>query len=736
MKRLMPAILTLWACLTLCVLSPTAVAQAPPTTLTLWHSYIGNEETALKQVIADFAKQRPDITVQVQGVPYGGYPEKIENAIGLASGPDVFIFAHERIGGWVTRKIIAPTPLTDGALTAYLPETLAPLHYKGTLYGLPLAFKSLALFYNRAVIDEPPADTDALIALGERLASKKIFPIAYPATKFYFHAPWYFGFGGEIFGPDMRVAFDGPGALASFRFVADLTERGFIPEEPTDAVINHLFNSGQAASVISGPWFLSSIDETLDFGVAPLPIVSATGVRAKPLLTVEAALVSAKTAHPAAAWALATFLAADPVAASVRALVGRQTVAAVSAWEDPQVSGDPTLSAFRAQLQDTVPTDNRPEMTRVWSPANLALSKLLRGKATPEDAAEAAIRQHKIDSRPPPPPSSPTFYLIILAALAILALVILGRWVGRVRANKALAREAKRGWRWIAPASIATFVLVILPFGVCLAMALFAHHPDGSWSFVGVSNFGEILGTEYYDPLEPLAFYYALLITIVWTLANVAIHVGLGLGLALLLNRKLGGISPFYRVLLIVPWAVPNYITALIWKGMFHKQYGAINGMLEGLGLDGVSWFSDFGTAFFANLSTNAWLGFPFMMVVCLGALQSIPRDLLQAAEVDGASAWQRFRHVTLPLLKPALIPAILLGIVWTFNQFNIIYLVSGGEPDHSTEILITEAYKWAFERGDRYGFAAAYGAMIFGALLIWSWISVRIAKRVEETYT
>ena len=109
------------------------------------------------------------------------------------------------------------------------------------------------------------------------------------------------------------------------------------------------------------------------------------------------------------------------------------------------------------------------------------------------------------------------------------------------------------------------------------------------------------------------------------------------------------------------------------------------------------------------------------MMVVSLGALQSIPRDLDEAAEVDGASRWQRFRHVTLPLLRPALVPAIVLGSVWTFNMFNVIYLVSGGAPGGSTEILISEAYRWAFSRQYQYGYAAAYGVLIFLLLLLYT---------------
>ena len=206
------------------------------------------------------------------------------------------------------------------------------------------------------------------------------------------------------------------------------------------------------------------------------------------------------------------------------------------------------------------------------------------------------------------------------------------------------------------------------------------------------------------------------------------LHVSLGAALAMLLREPWVRLRGVFRVMLILPWAIPNYITALIWKGMFHYQFGAINGVLGWLGVEPVSWFGSFSTSFAANLATNTWLGFPFMMVVTLGALQSIPRDLEQAAEVDGASGWQRFRHITLPLLKPALLPAVVLGSVWTFNMFNIIYLVSGGEPDGSTEILISEAYRWAFTRQHQYGYAAAYAVLIFFVLLAYSRVGNRVS--------
>jgi arabinogalactan oligomer/maltooligosaccharide transport system permease protein len=272
-------------------------------------------------------------------------------------------------------------------------------------------------------------------------------------------------------------------------------------------------------------------------------------------------------------------------------------------------------------------------------------------------------------------------------------------------------------------------LLVLAPFAVGASMSLFEHH-DGQWTFVGLSNFLDIALSRHGPIWAPLSFWYTLAVTVLWTLANLALHVGIGVALAMVLREPWVKMRGLFRVLLIIPWAVPNYITALIWKGMFHRQFGAINGLLGWMGLEPVSWMGSFTTAFAANLTTNTWLGFPFMMVVTLGALQSIPRDLEQAAEVDGATGWQRFRHVTLPLLMPALTPAVLLGSVWTFNMFNIIFLVSGGEPDGSTEILISEAYRWAFTRGHRYGYAAAYAVLIFGVLILWSRAANRLAGR------
>jgi len=323
--------------------------------------------------------------------------------------------------------------------------------------------------------------------------------------------------------------------------------------------------------------------------------------------------------------------------------------------------------------------------------------------------------------------------------LAVLLFVGLG--VG-ARVRRALAVH-RRAYLYVVPAMLSMLVLVFFPFfyGIILSFTnanIYNTDQPITDLWVGFGNFREILGdtdvvrdTPEGRVIDYSSFYWTLGFTIVWTVTNVTIGVSIGLLLALILHRKGFALKPVYRIILILPWAMPNYITALIWKGMFHSQFGTINQLIQILGGSPVSWFDTPFTAFLTVLSTNGWLSFPFMMVISLGALQSIPADLYEAARVDGASGVQQFRSITLPSLKPALVPAVIISVIWTFNMFNIIYLVSGGNPGGSTEILITEAYKIAFEQY-RYGYAAAYSTVIFLILFAYGAWQNRVTRATE----
>ncbi len=707
------------------------------TKLVVWHAYSGGEEKALTQVVRSFQEQHPQgPEIEAIGVPYGNFADKLQAAIPRGHGPDVFIQAHDIVGQWSKLGLLEPLnrhlPL-DEVLPTLWPETIAPLRDGESVLGLPLSFKSLALFYRKDLVPQPPRTTEEILAIGEKLKAasspgNRRYGLVYEAGNFFKHAALLHGFGGSIIPPGSPIPkLDTPEQLRALTFVSQLVRRGDLPDEMSAVLTTQFFNEGRAAMTINGPWFIAEIAPGVPYGVAPMPVISETGNVAAPLTSIEAGFVSARSEHPAEAAQFLRYLA-GPQSARVRALVGRQSVAETTTWQLPEVQHDPVLSAFLAQRSHIVPSPTHPAMRAFWEPGEQALRQVLRG-AEPKDALRSAQKLLDQYLRPAPGTAQEKPYLI---ALSVLALVLSGWQYLRLRHRNVFgeAWRERGAYGYIVPALLAMVLLTLIPFLVGAGMSLFHRDLDGGWRFVGTQNFRDILLCVDGGCFEPMSFYFTLLVTLLWTAANVVLHLAIGGGLALLLRSPWLKLRGVYRMLLIVPWAVPNYITGLIWKGMFNRQFGAINGLLVLMGIPPVSWFSHFSTALAANIATNVWLGFPFMMVVALGHLAQIPNELEEAAMLDGASRWQRLRHVVLPLLLPAMLPSVILGAVWTFNMFNVVFLVSGGEPDGATDILVSQAYRWAFTRGHRYGFAAAYAVLIFVILIIQSALTRRLTDR------
>jgi len=283
---------------------------------------------------------------------------------------------------------------------------------------------------------------------------------------------------------------------------------------------------------------------------------------------------------------------------------------------------------------------------------------------------------------------------------------------------------------FLLPAVIVMFGVIVYPFiyNIVISLSNMSLRHFRDWRIIGLRQYVKVFSEEI--------FYSVFFKTLIWTFVNVSFHVVIGVFLALMLNKKSLKFKPIFRTLLILPWAIPQVITALTWRSMFNFEYGAINIFIaKYLNLSPVEWLLRPFEAFTACIITNVWLGFPFMMVVALGGLQSIPQELYEAAEIDGASAWQKFKNITLPFLRPVMAPAITLGIIWTFNNLNIVWLVSnGGEPGDQTHILVSYVYKAAFNLY-RYGYASALSVVIFFILLAIGLYFLKKTRAVESVY-
>ena len=291
-----------------------------------------------------------------------------------------------------------------------------------------------------------------------------------------------------------------------------------------------------------------------------------------------------------------------------------------------------------------------------------------------------------------------------------------------------LNNDNKLGYFYSYPAFLLLCILTFYP----IFSGFYLSFTDSTSSRLGDEEI--VWFDNYIEVFSESSFFRVTLTTLFWTVTNVSAHVIIGLCLAMVLNRDIYG-KKIYRTILLLPWAIPSFISVLVWRGMFQPS-GFIN---QQLGIDSFDYFSSTGTALTIVILVNIWLGFPFMMMVFSGALQTIPKDLYEAAAIDGVSNFNQFKNITLPLLKPTLVPVSLLGFIWTFNMFNVIYLMTSGGPvveiggPGGSDILITYVYDLAFP-GGYYGLAAAWSVIIFLMLFAFSIYYAKVSKTMEVT--
>jgi arabinogalactan oligomer/maltooligosaccharide transport system permease protein len=290
-----------------------------------------------------------------------------------------------------------------------------------------------------------------------------------------------------------------------------------------------------------------------------------------------------------------------------------------------------------------------------------------------------------------------------------------------------LINKKKAAYFLIAPSLLVLLFMIGYPlvYGMNLSFTNMNLRHFLDRQYIGFKN--------YQDILSDLEFYTTTFRTVIWTVVNVAFTVSIGVCLAIILNRKLP-FKNFFRVLLMLPWAVPQYIAVLTWRNMFQSQYGTIDILLNKIGLTSISWLSDPFWTFIACIITNIWLGVPFMMVIALGTMQSIPMEMYEVGAIDGATSWKKHMRITIPLLKPVMTPAIVLSTVWTFNMVNVIYMMTGRTGDNQTQILVSRVYKDAFTYFN-YSKAATFSVLIFLILVLFAAYFVKTMRGGEGVY-
>jgi multiple sugar transport system permease protein len=304
---------------------------------------------------------------------------------------------------------------------------------------------------------------------------------------------------------------------------------------------------------------------------------------------------------------------------------------------------------------------------------------------------------------------------------------------------RAYAAAPRRGWlsrlledeRWLAstllmPTVVLLGLFIAYPFVMGVWLSVTDTKVGVAGQFVGFANFAKL----WSDDIFRVAVYNTCLYTFVTTVVKLV----LGLWLALLLNRDFRG-KAFTRAFILLPFIIPTVLSTFAWKWMFDPTFSVINWMLFRLGLMSgrINWLGDPDLALFSVMIVNVWRGVPFYAISLLAGLQTISPELHEAAAIDGARAWSRFRHVTWPLLLPVTMVIVLFSVIQTFADFQLVYVLTGGGPANATQLFATYAYQIGIGTG-LLSQGAAVSLAIFPILLLVVIIQLLYIRRVETT--
>lgn len=715
--------------------------RSDKTEITIWHQMRVDEREILQHQLDRFMKIHPQIKVtQIYKETEELRSGFIIAAIG-GKGPDLVYGPQDQVGPFEVMNIILPLD------TVFSKDFLAQFNEKALIWSNDhlwmIADKlgnHLALVYNKKLVKKPPKTDKELIEIGKQITKDlngdgkaDQYGLVWNYTEPFFFIPFLTGFGGWVFDEKNHPSLNSEAMVKALKFIADLRDKyKIIPGEADYDIADVLFKEGRAGMIINGDWSWASYGKAgIDYGIAPLPLIEETGLYAAPMISAKGYSINANIKPekiPAVKLLLEFLLSPEQQIETAKELNTFPTNK--SLYENPFIKENEILVNSKRQIELGKPMPIISEMRAVWDAMRPYYQAVLGGAMSPDLAAQKMQNEavKKIQEMNEDVSSSSAELIFILTfSIGIILILFWAR-----KTLKAFFKDLSKNsfaYYLVLPAFVVMILVIIYPFAynIVLSFSNMNLRHINDWSIIGLNQYLKVFS-------EPI-FYTVFSKTIIWTVVNVFFHVTIGVTLALLLNRKIPGKSIF-RTLLILPWAIPQYIVALTWRGMFNYEYGAINLILTRyLSLPPIEWLKSPLEAFIAVIITNVWLGFPFMMVIALGALQSIPNELYEAAEIEGANWFQKLSKITLPLIKPVMIPAITLGIIWTFNNLNVIWLVSNaGEPSDQTHILVSYVYKAAFNLY-RYGYAAAFSMIIFLILLIMSLTFLKRTKATETVY-
>jgi ABC-type sugar transport system permease subunit/ABC-type glycerol-3-phosphate transport system substrate-binding protein len=728
---------------------PPALAATGPQKVVFWNLFTsGSSHDVVVELVDRFNRSQSAYVVEQVDIPYNHITAKILPAVAGGVAPDLTLFDRFLVASYAARNAFQPLDAyaeRDGIrgedfFTAPWEECL----YDQKLYAVPYDTDVRLLYYNRELFrqagldpDRPPKTWSEMREFSRQLTKRRpdgrfeqigAVPI-WGNTGLYLYC-WQKG--GRFLSEDGRqVTLDDPRNVEALTWIQNYVREYGIEELLTlqtgfGADSQNPFVTGRIAMIVLDVGTLTMLERyggDLDWAAAPPPYAD-DGVPAT--WSGGFSLVMPRgSRQPEGAWQFARFVLRDD-SQRFMATSSNKLPSLLSAGEDPFFQS----SAYWRLAIDQMRFSHYRPVSAVGSALStemgVAVDQVIHGKLSPAEALGIATQETQLvlDRFLEKNRGAPVNWQVIYAVMGgLLALVLVARgtlsW-RRMRSMTIHRRQAMAGYLFALPALVGLLIFTIGPILTTLVYSFTRYEIITPATWEGVDNYRRLFTTDRY-------FLIALWNTLYFTLLSVPVSISMSLGLALLLNRPMRG-RALYRALFYLPTVVPLVAGSLLWAWLFNGEYGLINIVLGYVGLPQLPWLTSEHLSKPALVIMGLWNA-GGGMIIFLAALQGVPKALQEAARLDGAGRWASFRHVTLPMISPAMFFMTVMGLIASLQVFAQAYLMTSGGPVNSTLFYVLHLYREAFEKLNM-GSASAMAWVLFIVILTITGVQFVVGKR------
>lgn len=745
-------------------LGKNGLAKKEEETITVWA--MGAEGMKIAQMARKFEQANPGIKVITQAIPWEAAHEKLITSVVGEIPPDVSQLGTTWMAEFQAMGALVPLDEFISSSKIIRQDKFFPASWEtnfinGRAYGIPWYVDTRVIFYRKDLLEEagfdhPPRTWEELERIGKALVKDRDgdgkidqYGMALPVKDWNILSMFIWENGGNILTPDnSKSDVESEATREAFEFYHRLFQEKIVPTtEAVDVDLFHAFRTGFYPIFISGPWMIELIRNELgkeyegrwDVAMMPRKRFPTSFVGGCNLVVFKG------SKHKQAAWKFIEFMSQPEIQVEWYRIT-TDLPAVKSAWQDPFFNDKPMVRVFGKQLNYAKSPPNIPEWEQIADAMQRRMEELILGKMNlfqtlgtlTKDINEILEKKERMVSKG-------KFFLSIGAILVFIwGLAFLWkRYRRKVKEIEVPEEERISGvkriisslrkyhvpYLFIIPSLTILFVFLFLPVAVSFITSL------TNWDIYGLANWKNIsfVGFENYQTLlRDRIFWKSLFNTFYFVVVGVPFAISLALLMAIVLNEEFIKFKSFFRTSYFAPVVTTLVAVAVVWRWLYNPDYGLINWVLQTVGLPPQNWLGDTKLAMPSLIVMAAWKNFGYNMVIFLAGLQAIPDTLYDAAKVDGASYWQRFLYITLPGLRPTTFFVTVTTMIGFFQLFGEPYVMTKGGPLNSTISVVLHMYNQGF-KFFRMGYASAIGYILFGIIVVFTILQVRLQKAAYE---